>query len=152
MEKTPKKNNYGTEICVNNCNETEKHKYELDNICYDTCPEGTFPQTFLRDETISIKDIDVSKYTNNLLNIFGDNNKQDSTSVLNSTVDIGGICGYSQGVIVSCTNESLVGYEHVGYNVGGIVGRQNGYVQMCVNNGEVFGRKDVGGIAGQAEP
>lgn len=104
------------------------------------------------DETISFKDIDVSKYTNNLLNIFGDNNKQDSTSVLNSTVDIGGICGYSQGVIVSCTNESLVGYEHVGYNVGGIVGRQNGYVQMCVNNGEVFGRKDVGGIAGQAEP
>ena len=104
------------------------------------------------DETISIKDIDVSKYTNNLLNIFGDNNKQDSTSVINSTVDVGGICGYSQGVIISCTNESLVGYEHVGYNVGGIVGRQNGYVQMCVNNGEVFGRKDVGGIAGQAEP
>ena len=107
--------------------------------------------TTVEDE-FSVKDIDVSKYTNNLMNIFGDNNKQDSTSVLNSTVDIGGICGYSQGTIISCTNEALVGYEHVGYNVGGIVGRQNGYVQLCVNNGEVFGRKDVGGIAGQAEP
>ena len=104
------------------------------------------------DETFSISDIDLSKYTNNLLNVFGDNNKQDATSIVNSTVDIGGICGYSQGTIVSCTNDALIGYEHFGYNVGGIVGRQNGYVQMCVNNGEVYGRKDVGGIAGQAEP
>ena len=104
------------------------------------------------DDEFSVKDIDVSKYTNSLMNLFNSDSKQDSTSVLNSTVDIGGICGYSQGTIVSCTNEALIGYEHVGYNVGGIVGRQNGYVQLCVNNGEVFGRKDVGGIAGQFEP
>ena len=104
------------------------------------------------DQTISIQDVDISKYANKLLNYFGDNNKQDSTNVLNNPVDIGGICGYSQGTILSCVNNSLVGYEHVGYNVGGIVGRQNGYVNLCVNNGEVYGRKDVGGIVGQAEP
>ena len=104
------------------------------------------------DETVSIKDIDISKYTNKLLNIFGDNNKQDSTSIINSPVDAGGICGYSQGTIHNCVNNSLVGYEHVGYNIGGIVGRQNGYVETCINNGEIYGRKDVGGIAGQAEP
>lgn len=104
------------------------------------------------DETLSIQNINIDQYADKLRNLFGDNNKQDSTSVLNSTVDIGGICGYSQGQILSCVNNALVGYEHFGYNVGGIVGRQNGYVDMCINNGEVYGRKDVGGIVGQAEP
>ncbi len=104
------------------------------------------------DETVSIKDLSIDQYTDKIKNLFGDNNKQDSTNVINSTVDVGGICGYSQGVIISCINNALVGYEHVGYNIGGIVGRQNGYINLCVNNGEVYGRKDVGGIAGQAEP
>lgn len=104
------------------------------------------------DETISIKDLNIDQYTNKIKNLFGDNNKQDSTNIINSTVDVGGICGYSQGVILSCVNNALIGYEHVGYNIGGIVGRQNGYVDLCVNNGEIYGRKDVGGIVGQAEP
>ena len=104
------------------------------------------------DETISIKDLNIDQYASKIKNLFGDNNKQDSTSIINSTVDVGGICGYSQGVIISCVNNELVGYEHVGYNIGGIVGRQNGYVDLCVNNGEIYGRKDVGGIVGQAEP
>jgi hypothetical protein len=34
----------------------------------------------------------------------------------------------------------------------GIVGRQSGYVNGCTNNGIIYGRKDVGGIAGQIEP
>ncbi|MCR4807817.1 MAG: hypothetical protein K5857_09100 [Lachnospiraceae bacterium] len=104
------------------------------------------------DETVSLKDLNIDQYADKIKNLFGDNNKQDSTNIINSTVDTGGICGYSQGVIMSCVNNALVGYEHVGYNVGGIVGRQNGYVDLCVNNGEVYGRKDVGGIVGQAEP
>lgn len=104
------------------------------------------------DETLSIKDLNIDQYANKIKNLFGDNNKQDSTNIINSTVDTGGICGYSQGVIISCVNNGLIGYEHVGYNVGGIAGRQNGYIDMCVNNGEVYGRKDVGGIVGQAEP
>ena len=66
--------------------------------------------------------------------------------------DIGGIAGYSSGILQSCTNAGAVGYAHVGYNIGGIVGRQSGYLSGCVNAGAVLGRKDVGGIAGQLEP
>ena len=86
-----------------------------------------------------------------MLNL-GDQDQKDSTSVLNSYVDTGGIAGYSSGTIVSCNNNARIGYEHVGYNVGGIVGRQNGYISMCINGGNIYGRKDVGGIVGQAEP
>ena len=67
--------------------------------------------------------------------------------------DTGGIAGYSDGKIYYCSNSGTVGYQHVGYNTGGIVGRlHQGYLQNCTNSGAVFGRKDVGGIAGQMEP
>ena len=66
--------------------------------------------------------------------------------------DIGGVAGYSSGIIQSCTNSGSVGYDHVGYNIGGIVGRQSGYLDGCANSGDILGRKDVGGIAGQLEP
>lgn len=66
--------------------------------------------------------------------------------------DMGGIAGYSTGLITDCTNEGIIGYKHTGYNAGGIVGNQSGIVINCVNQGEVYGRKDVGGIAGQAQP
>jgi len=66
--------------------------------------------------------------------------------------DTGGIAGISTGIIQSCTNLGTVGYPHVGYNIGGIAGRQSGYINGCTNKGIVFGRKDVGGIAGQTEP
>lgn len=66
--------------------------------------------------------------------------------------DMGGIVGYSTGVIMDCKNEGVVGYKHTGYNVGGIVGSQSGIVLTSTNEGTVYGRKDVGGIVGQAEP
>lgn len=66
--------------------------------------------------------------------------------------DIGGIAGFSTGVIQGCQNNGTIGYQHVGYNIGGIVGRQSGFINECKNNGMVFGRKDVGGIVGQMEP
>ena len=69
-----------------------------------------------------------------------------------STSDTGGICGYSSGSMISCENYGTIGYTHVGYNVGGIVGRQCGYVERCINYGDVKGRKDVGGVVGQAVP
>ncbi len=69
-----------------------------------------------------------------------------------SGTDIGGIAGYSKGLLINCNNEGVVGYEHNGYNIGGIVGRQSGQVFFCNNNGQVYGRKDVGGIVGQMEP
>ncbi len=80
------------------------------------------------------------------------NTGDDTDDLLNSHTDTGGIVGYSSGVVQSCTNIGTVGYPHVGYNVGGIAGRQTGYLSGCVNSGVVHGRKDVGGIAGQAEP
>lgn len=66
--------------------------------------------------------------------------------------DMGGIAGTSHGLIVDCTNEGIVGYRHTGYNAGGIAGSQNGTILTSVNKGKVYGRKDVGGIVGQAEP
>lgn len=76
----------------------------------------------------------------------------DSGTELFSGVDAGGIAGYSDGMITGCMNYGKIGYEHTGYNIGGIVGRQSGVVSACTNNGTVYGRKDVGGIAGQLEP
>lgn len=69
-----------------------------------------------------------------------------------SGTDIGGIAGYSRGIVINCSNIGVVGYEHNGYNIGGIVGRQSGQVLFCNNSGRVYGRKDVGGIVGQMEP
>lgn len=66
--------------------------------------------------------------------------------------DIGGIAGFSSGIVQSCENNGDVGYEHVGYNIGGIAGRQSGYIDSCTNSGQIHGRKDAGGIAGQMEP
>ena len=67
-------------------------------------------------------------------------------------MDIGGIAGYSEGMISECRNAGTVGYAHIGYNVGGIAGRSLGYTANCTNEGEVYGRKDIGGILGQLEP
>ena len=71
---------------------------------------------------------------------------------VNVASDTGGIAGYSSGMILGCENNAVVGYSHVGYNVGGIVGRSCGHLANCKNHGAVYGRKEVGGIAGQMEP
>lgn len=75
-----------------------------------------------------------------------------STENATEITDEGGIAGYSSGTIQNCVNFGNVGYIHVGYNVGGIAGRQEGYISGCENYGVINGRKDTGGIAGQAEP
>ncbi len=66
--------------------------------------------------------------------------------------NVGGIAGESSGVVSGCVNQGTVGYAHSGYNVGGIAGSQKGVITWCENRGEVYGRKDIGGIAGQANP
>lgn len=76
----------------------------------------------------------------------------DTKLKLQSGVDTGGIAGFSKGIITRCKNNGVIGYEHTGYNIGGIAGRQSGRIALCSNNGAVYGRKDVGGIAGQLEP
>ncbi len=76
----------------------------------------------------------------------------DEAAFSETVVDCGGIAGLSIGVISGSRNEGAVGYERVGYNIGGISGRQSGYITGCENRGQILGRKDIGGIAGQAEP
>ncbi len=75
-----------------------------------------------------------------------------SAENIEAKTDTGGIAGYSSGNLLSCSNMGTVGYEHVGYNVGGIAGRSSGFINGCDNTGTVYGRKDVGGIAGQLQP
>lgn len=75
-----------------------------------------------------------------------------STENATEITDEGGIAGYSAGNIQNCVNRGNVGYIHVGYNAGGIAGRQEGYISGCENYGVINGRKDTGGIVGQAEP
>ena len=81
-----------------------------------------------------------------------DSSDNSGSSTTNVATDTGGIAGRSSGMILTSVNTGTIGYEHIGYNVGGIVGRTDGLVSGCVNQGRVLGRKDVGGIAGQAEP
>ncbi len=74
------------------------------------------------------------------------------TESANTVTDLGGIAGTTTGVIRDCENDGTVGYQHMGYNVGGIAGSQKGLIASCRNYGDVFGRKEVAGIAGQMEP
>ena len=106
------------------------------------------------DKTMSLDDINLDQYAAGILGSLGSegDEKSNKLSTAENTVDTGGIAGLSTGIVQSCVNEGTIGYEHVGYNVGGIVGRQSGYVYACANKGKIYGRKDVGGIVGQAEP
>lgn len=105
-----------------------------------------YPEASLDTDGFTAKMVD---YINNKMAAAAD----DATnSVTNVATDTGGIAGRSSGMILTSVNTGTIGYEHVGYNVGGIVGRTDGLVSGCVNQGCVLGRKDVGGIAGQAEP
>ncbi len=81
-----------------------------------------------------------------------DSDEEEGEAILGNHTDTGGVAGYSSGVVQSCGNTGPVGYPHVGYNVGGVVGRQAGYMADCLNTAPVYGRKDVGGVVGQAEP
>lgn len=90
------------------------------------------------DDSIELSDLSIS-------DIYSTENAVDMT-------DVGGIAGYSAGTLIGCINRGTVGYQHVGYNIGGIAGRQDGYVSGCENYGTIYGRKDVAGIVGQAEP
>ena len=116
------------------------------------CGNEASVNTTNEDRTIDFDDINVDRYLSGVLDLSGNSDEAKEVSAANSTIDCGGIAGYSTGAIEYCSNVGDIGYEHVGYNVGGIAGRQSGYVHSCTNSGHVLGRKDVGGIVGQAEP
>ena len=104
------------------------------------CSNKAKINTETEENSLSLKDINLENITSF------------STMEASDVTDIGGITGYSIGEIYDCSNDGMVGYPHVGYNIGGIVGRQSGYMESCMNYGEIHGRKDVGGIVGQMEP
>ena len=109
-----------------------------------SCRNSAYVNTESRDKTLSIQDfaIDTSLDFANL----------STRDTVDAVSDTGGIAGYSSGIIRGCVNEAVIGYQHVGYNAGGIVGRSCGFVASCTNKGEIYGRKDIGGIVGQMEP
>lgn len=108
----------------------------------NNCSNSGSINTYSKEVTYDLDDINME----NLENL------SDMSNVAAHT-DTGGIVGCSEGKIYYCTNTGTVGYQHVGYNTGGIVGRlHQGYVQNCTNDGQIYGRKDVGGIVGQMEP
>lgn len=104
----------------------------------ESCSNSSSVNTRIEQMDINIKDISIDTLTTT----------EDAADI----TDIGGISGYSAGVIKNSKNYGSVGYQHKGYNIGGIVGRQSGYVTGCSNYGHICGRKEVGGIAGQMEP
>lgn len=116
------------------------------------CSNEADVNIFSEDKPMSLEDINLEQYTAGLLDMESEKERPRQASAVNNTIDTGGIAGLSTGIIQYCSNRGTVGYEHVGYNTGGIVGRQSGYVYACENEGSVYGRKDVGGIAGQTEP
>ena len=116
------------------------------------CTNEAEINTSNEDKAMSLEDINIAQYVGLMDTGSSDEEADKEAAVINNTIDSGGIAGLSTGIIQFCNNNGKVGYEHVGYNTGGIVGRQSGYVYACENTGTVYGRKDVGGIAGQTEP
>ena len=108
------------------------------------CESLCFVNTESVDPSLRLDAIDTSSILNFVRSLRTDN--------AGITTDTGGIAGASSGFIENCVNGGTVGYLHLGYNVGGIAGHSDGYVCACRNLGEVYGRKDVGGIVGQGEP
>ena len=106
----------------------------------ENCENSGSINTKNTEEAKTIQDVDID-----LANLRSAENFEAAT-------DTGGICGYSKGTIISCINKGNVGYKSVGYNTGGICGRQAGYIKNCTNYATINGRKDIGGIVGQAEP
>lgn len=108
------------------------------------CVNGSLVNTISLDPSVSLSELNTLFTADlGLLPTF---------DTINIASDTGGIAGYSTGMILGCENNAVVGYAHVGYNVGGIVGRNSGHLANCQNSGAVYGRKEVGGIAGQMEP
>ncbi len=106
--------------------------------CIMLCENSASVNTNVSDNALDLENINID-------DIYSTEKSTDST-------DAGGIAGYSSGNVQKCINRGDVGYAHIGYNIGGICGRQNGYISGCENYGTINGRKDTGGIAGQAEP
>lgn len=110
----------------------------------DSCENNGYVNTESTDPSFSLDDLSMEPAL--------DVHDLISTSTGVTITDAGGIAGCSCGSITLSTNHGLVGYPQIGYNIGGIAGRSSGHIGSCSNDGEIKGRRDIGGIAGQAEP
>ena len=110
---------------------------ENSGVVYD-CVNKANVNTVLASETLSLEDITIPRLTSDEGGLSGS--------------DIGGVAGFSSGVLRLCRNEGNVGYQHTGYNIGGVAGSSSGFMADCVNYGDVHARKEGGGVLGQMEP
>lgn len=108
------------------------------------CQNKSFVNTEVMDPTLRLDQID----TSSLVNLY----RSVTTDTADITTDIGGVAGGNEGFIEQCRNDGTVGYLHIGYNAGGIAGRNSGSIRGCTNNADVYGRRNVGGVVGRAEP
>lgn len=108
------------------------------------CVNRAYVNTNTIDPSVTFDKLDLSM-TNGLDSLM-------SPDVYNVTVDSGGVAGFSDGSLLGCHNYGSVGYQHIGYNVGGVAGRSSGHVSSCENDGRIYGRREVGGVIGMAEP
>lgn len=114
------------------------------------CTNNASVNTVYEQKTGVISDIDAD--TGAMIESFMITKEENEDESVLDHSDTGGIVGYTTGIVRGCINNGAVGYKHIGYNVGGIAGRQSGYLSECQNYGEIWGRKDIGGIVGQVEP
>lgn len=114
------------------------------------CTNEASVNTVYEEKKNDISDLETD--TASILESYKVSEEENREESLLGHTDTGGIAGYTSGIVQGCVNNGAVGYTHIGYNVGGIAGRQSGYILGCKNYGFIQGRKDTGGIVGQAEP
>jgi len=66
-------------------------------------------------------------------------------NIIGSGSSIGGLVGYSLGIVTQCYSTGAVSG---GDSVGGLVGHSEGDVANCYSSGAVMGRYEVGGLVG----
>ena len=116
----------------------------VNNGIVSNCNNFAYVNVDIKDGKVSVKDIK-SLSISNITAIL-------SIKTINACEDIGGIAGYNNGIIVSCSNNNTVGTADNGYSVGGIAGTNEGYISLCTNVASVHGNSKVGGIIGTGVP
>lgn len=69
-----------------------------------------------------------------------------NTGAISDGSNVGGVCGYSDGVIARCYNTAAVTGDT--RNIGGVCGKDCGRIQDCYNTASVTGDVRVGGVCG----
>ncbi len=72
-----------------------------------------------------------------------------NTGAVTGVSYVGGVLGYSNGMVTGCKNSGRVnGNSRTGTNIGGVVGCNLLMATSCSNSGTVSGHDDVGGVIG----